>query len=481
MKIDYTFLKAEAKERRCSVKDLIALAPSNDPFYVTPGREDNGAWFAQQLARFNVQGEFHDRRIHYLLVTQETPVKRPDGGDYENTEKCWDLLSAAGRDTRYTQDVESARFVDRRNPDPEIFHRVSDEPEPETVIVEDSDLQDRGWAMYELPSVPELDDLPESLPNLPAYSVTTLPQVTEQPILIEVFCEKTTMNDVLIPICTRYGVNLITGMGELSTTACYNFLERCRRARKPGRILYISDFDPAGIGMPVAVARKIEWYQRTYEEYEGLDVRLEPIALTAEQVSAYRLPRIPVKDTDRRKGNFEMVYGEGQVELDALEALHPGELARIVTDAILQYYDPNLRSETVKAYNQFDAYLERMTDAEHSIFADQRSELEAEYDALRAEWQAIRAKFAELTEGFKTEIEQLKGRADDIRERAEELHDEVTDHCAAHIDELDEYEPPEADLPDEPDGQLYDSQRDWEEQLDAYKAHKNGEARRASA
>jgi hypothetical protein len=481
MIIDYTFIKQAAKEMGCSVKDLIALASGNDPFYLPQGREENGGWFAKQLETFGVQGEFHDRRIHYLLVTQETPVKRPDGGDYENTEKCWDLLSAAGRDTRYTQDVDSDRFVDRRNPDPEIFHRVSDEPEPETVIVEDGDLASRGWVQYELPSVPELDDLPESLPDLPEYSITGLQEIIEQPILIEIFCEKTTMNDVLIPICERYGVNLITGMGELSTTACYNFLERCRRLRKPGRILYISDFDPAGIGMPVAVARKIEWYQRIYEEYADLDVRLEPIALTADQVAEYRLPRIPVKDTDRRKSRFEMVYGEGQVELDALEALHPGELARIVKDAILQYYDPELREKTAQAYADYKAYLERVNEAERLIFKDRRGELEAEYDKLREEWQAVREEFAELTEPFKAEIEQLTARADDIRERVKELDQDVADHCAEHLDELDKFEPPDADLPDEPDGQLYDSRRDYWEQLDAYKRHKNGGQRRAAA
>lgn len=475
--INYAFLKQTAKEMGCRVKDTIVLAGANDPFYCTPGREENGEWFAKQLETFGVRGEFHDRRIHYLLVTQETPVKRPDGGDYENTEKCWDLLSAAGRDTRYTQDVDSARFVDRRNPNPEIFNRVSNEPEPGTIIDCDSD-----WWSYGLPSVPKLADLPGSLPDLPSFFATSLPDVTEQPFLVEIFCEKTTMNDVLVPICEEYGVNLITGMGELSTTACYNFLQRCLRVRKPGRILYISDFDPAGIGMPTAVARKIEWYQRTFpEQFGDLDVRLDPIALTAEQVAEYKLPRIPVKDSDRRKNRFEMVYGAGQVELDALEALHPGELARIVTNAVLQYRDPNLRRETAKAYREFEAYLEQVNEAEHSIFADRRNELGAEYAALRDEWQAIREKFAALVDPFKVEIEQLTTRADDIRERAQELHGEVLEHCETELEDLDKYEPPEADLPEEPDNQLYDSRRDYWEQLRHYQAHKNGEPKGATA
>lgn len=36
--MDYQTIKREAKARGVSVKDLIALAPQNDPFYVgTPG------------------------------------------------------------------------------------------------------------------------------------------------------------------------------------------------------------------------------------------------------------------------------------------------------------------------------------------------------------------------------------------------------------------------------------------------------------
>jgi hypothetical protein len=48
---------------------------------------------------------------------------------------------------------------------------------------------------------------------------------------------------------------------------------------------------------------------------------LTPLALTLAQVQQYRLPRIPIKESDRRKPGFEDTYGEGAVELDALEAL----------------------------------------------------------------------------------------------------------------------------------------------------------------
>jgi hypothetical protein len=55
--------------------------------------------------------------------------------------------------------------------------------------------------------------------------------------------------------------------------------------------------------------------------------------LTREQAQQFNLPRIPIKESDLRRKGFEERNGEGAVELDALEALHPGELASLVPRA----------------------------------------------------------------------------------------------------------------------------------------------------
>jgi hypothetical protein len=83
-------------------------------------------------------------------------------------------------------------------------------------------------------------------------------------------------------------------------------------------VLVISDFDPAGNSIPAAIARKAEHRIRT----DGLDVDLHvrSIALIAEQVEEFDLPRIPINDK-KRSGKFEERHGEGGCELDALEAL----------------------------------------------------------------------------------------------------------------------------------------------------------------
>jgi len=53
--------------------------------------------------------------------------------------------------------------------------------------------------------------------------------------------------------------------------------------------------------MPVSVARKVEFF--IADQGLDLDVRLQPIALTLPQVKGYRLPRTPIKPSERRKAS----------------------------------------------------------------------------------------------------------------------------------------------------------------------------------
>ena len=130
------------------------------------------------------------------------------------------------------------------------------------------------------------------------------------------------MNDVLEPICRRYGVDLVRRRLSVHHQRHYDASPTLPEHAKPCRIFYISDFDPASEHMPVATARQIEYFHEKYAP--DIEIKLIPLALTREQVIEYELPRTPIKESDRRKRGFEDRNGEGAVELDALEALHPG-------------------------------------------------------------------------------------------------------------------------------------------------------------
>jgi hypothetical protein len=475
--IDYNTIKTLAAQNGLTVADLCALAPKNDPFYTgRPSEETAAQWFADIYHKFGYTTGVHLRRIHYRIVSQETAILRPDGQPYQNTQKDWDYLNEASKWARYLGLVPAAYFVDRRNPDAIIYAKwqqpgdwMFEDPAPGYRV--ERDLEENYEIGLYLPYLPDLPDLPSS----PDFTVEGYESI-EQAYHLEIWCEKTTMNDVLGEICQRYGCNLITGAGEMSITSVVEFIKRVETANRPARIFYISDYDPAGLGMPISVARKIEFFQRN-EGFDDLDIRLHPICLTMDQVSNYKLPRVPVKDSDKRKANFEAVHGEGQVELDALEALYPGELERIVTEAVLGYYDSTLpsraRQEKRRLVSDLDDIREAVLD-EHDIAL---SEIVQSYSNLIAEYSDIQARYKEATEHFYGEIDRIESLAteifSDIRATHNAIEANLTDRAEDDID-LTDYPLPSPDLPDEDEDVLYISGRSYTEQLEKYKFYRDG-------
>ena len=425
---NYDTIKVLAKEQGVRVTDLIALAPQNDPFYFgTPGDLLWGEWFAGLWQRFGYTSGVHVRRVHYRTVSQETPAIMPDGVPYENTERCWDKLTMASKAARYLRLVDPAAFVDQRNPEPHLFTAESVQPTIE--------VYQNFWG----------DDLAlPDFPDLPTYQIEDYTAM--QRYHVEIWCEKSTMNDVLIPLCRQYGANLVTGVGELSITACLD-LVRKRLTERPLRILYVSDFDPAGMSMPVAVARKVEYFLG--EQESGADVRVYPVVLTARQVREYRLPRIPIKESERRAGKFEERFGEGAVELDALEALHPGALSRIVQHELQRYADDDLGYRVAEVRQQLRDDLREIEENVMAPYSDRIGQLRETYLSIRRE--------------FATRIAE-------VQEQVMDAWQAISTQLEEQAPDVDDYPIPEAEPATEPAGALFDSQREYGEQIDAYKA-----------
>lgn len=376
--MDYESLKALAKASKVKVTDLLALAPQNDPFYVgTPASVEQGNWFANLWQRFGYGFGVHIRRVHYQIISQDPPVLLPDGTPYQNTLECWQYLVSASKQARYLGLVDAYSFVDRRNPDADSFTLWSSD---DALEVTGHDLPDE--------SLPDFPDLPSVY-----YSGARVPQAYR----LEVWAEKSTMNDVLIPWCQKYGATLQTGLGELSITAVTAFVNRCKADSRRTVVLYVSDFDPAGRSMPVAIARKIEFL--TVDT--GLQVMLFPVVLTPDQVQQYHLPRTPIKESERRGAKFEARFGEGAVELDALEALYPGRLTAILTRFVLDngLFDRDLNDRCQQRADNFRKMLRDITAPTRLQFAyqdleskynDLRNEMASRYAAIKLEWDDLR-------------------------------------------------------------------------------------------
>ncbi|HZO71912.1 MAG TPA: hypothetical protein VFB60_06885 [Ktedonobacteraceae bacterium] len=427
--INYEWIKQCAKEQRVSVNDLIALAPQNDPFYTgTPNDWALGQWFAGLWHSFGLD-RAHIRRVHYQIVSQDPPIVLPNGKPYENTVECWDILNLASKAARYLGLVNPEAFNDRRTPEVMLYAQEGLPEEPDVRIY-------GGMYRHNVQFPP--------FPGFPQYTLSGYRPY--QPCHLEVWCEKSTMNDVLAPLCQRYGANLQTGMGEMSITAVLALVRRFGRAGKPARVLYVSDFDPAGQSMPVAVSRKIEYFVRTFGL--DLDVRLFPVILTLEQVQYYRLPRTPIKETERRRGGFEARHGEGAVELDALEALYPGELERLLSQYIETYYDTSLAD---RVYQQQAALEEELEQVRQAVIQQH----EFEVSALRLEHERLCREFEGQMAGYS---ERLRGVWQAIQRDMEQ-----------GIEVVYRYPVPQADLDGELGSGLYNSERAYFEQVGAYK------------
>ncbi len=307
--LTYADLKELAEALKRPLQTLYAEAQGNDPFIAgAPGREQRAQWFAELWQRLGFSHGAHLRQIHYVLVSQAESLPMPNGRPYANTEDCWLFLNAASRDARYLRLIPWRDLVDRRNEEA-IIHFDGEESEAIVDTV-------GGVEKYAAPSF-----------EIPALSVTA-PKIAQR-YVIEIWIEKSTMESIILPLARRYGINVVAGSGETSFTRCVQLVDRAAAEDRPVRILYVSDFDPGGRSMPLACARKIEFTARS-EGHDGLDIQVRPIALTEEQCRQYRLPRTPIKASETRREMFEQRFGAGATELDALEALHPGELARLL-------------------------------------------------------------------------------------------------------------------------------------------------------
>lgn len=355
--MNYTLIKQAAADNAVSYRDLIVLAPQNDPFYVgTPTDLAQAQWFADVWQRAGYGSGVHLRRVHYWCVSQPDMAMH-NGNPYENTDRCWKYLCQASKVARYLAYVDAADIADNKNPEPTVNadYWYSNDP----------------WHDV---NAPDLDDL--------TVKVGGISDTYAQPYHLEVWCEKSTMNDVLEPVCRRYGANLATFEGEASVTAVLELVNRIAEAEKPARVFYISDFDPAGQSMPVATARKLEfWLQQAGI---GDDVRLMPLLLTAEQVRQYQLPRTPIKDSELRAGHFEDVHGAGAVELDALEALQPGEMGRIVSEALGTFYSEEARRAARDLQQALREAVQKQVDEITGRYGE-------EIDAIRGMLEEIRA------------------------------------------------------------------------------------------
>jgi hypothetical protein len=218
--LDHERLKVMSKLLGRPLFTLYALSVANDPFIAgQPARRAAAEWFAEVWNDLGVERGFHLRRIHYAAMSQDPPILMPNGKPYINTDECAGFLNHAALDARHLDLVDAEDLVDRKNAEPAIYLAQGDDT-PGSIQCGTGGLM-LGDSTQITPVL--------GFPNLQLFR----PTITQR-FHVEVWCEKSTMNDILMPLGVSYGVNIVTATGELSLTHCLQLVQRAEES-PPGR------------------------------------------------------------------------------------------------------------------------------------------------------------------------------------------------------------------------------------------------------
>ncbi len=151
---------------------------------------------------------------------------------------------------------------------------------------------------------------------------------TDAGTYVEVWLEKDALAGVVLPVTALYDVPLMVARGYASLSFLHGAAEYITALGLPTYVYHLGDFDPSGVN----AGEKIE--QTLRELAPDADIIFERIAVTLDQIHAWRLPTRPTKTSDSRAKGF----GDISVELDAIE---PGRLRDLVQQAIEQHLPPD--------------------------------------------------------------------------------------------------------------------------------------------
>jgi hypothetical protein len=147
------------------------------------------------------------------------------------------------------------------------------------------------------------------------------------PDFVQVWCESRSLAGVLLDECDELGVSIYPAAGFTSLSFAYEasreIISRCKGG-KTARILYVGDYDPAGVLIDQSIRSEILTHIPA-----SLPLTFERIGINADQIREYDLPTKPRKPGDRRAMEVEAT-----VEAEAMPAAIMRQLLR---QAIEQY------------------------------------------------------------------------------------------------------------------------------------------------
>jgi hypothetical protein len=213
---DHEAILFRAKYEGVRIREYLVSGPQGDPFYVgQPAHREAVEWLTALWPRlgYGTSQRVHDRRMHYRIMSLSAPaVTLPDGTPYDTAhgEKCWLYLQHACQWARYLKEIDFSQIEDRRNP----AAMGSGWQEEATT--------DPNVTVYGTRPMSPLEYV--AFPEPPEYDIAGL--TSRQRYHLEVWAEKTTMNDILAPWCEHHHAWLVTASGEMTVSGAYDAVRR---------------------------------------------------------------------------------------------------------------------------------------------------------------------------------------------------------------------------------------------------------------
>lgn len=187
-----------------------------------------------------------------------------------------------------------------------------------------------------------------------------LPRLEEQPSYVELWVEKDALAGVLEPVAADYHVTLMVNRGYASVSSLKESADRIRSCvdrygSEDAIVFYLGDFDPSGEDMVRDIRERLEMFlnhgqleergvdeggpgwlvEQRYNNRAPVELCVEKLALTMEQVREYDPPPNPAKISDSRAKEFIRKHGRQSWEVDALPPRVLRQLIRDTFDDVL--------------------------------------------------------------------------------------------------------------------------------------------------
>ncbi len=443
------FLKGLGSRYGIAKSQLLVLDGTNDPFNVgTPTDRKGAEWFAKVWDELD-RPRVHLRDLHYALVVRG--ITWWDGRVYEGTAEDWRVFSTASRKARDLGLVSPWAFVDRRT---QAEHRYDLARDPASTV-----YVSPGCAVLSRPelSVPTWGIVPATLEG------DTPSSLSRQPVTVELWIEKDSdaLNREVLPVAQRFGCRVLIGAGFQSKTAAADLVRRSIDDGRERIVLWLADADSKGEAMAIATARHTEFLVRRWLPEHEPDtvvprVVMDRVALTLDQVAEVEAAigrSIPVSP--------DVMRDEGRVELQALAAFAPGWVRAELERRLLNVFDSGLAAEL-------------------------RSWEAAADDAVEAEWDALIEPHTQACIALQARRDEVLARFDvaGLNAALDEIEGDRLALTAAVEGLAGGFDPA---LPDLPEGYvniegrdwLLDTDREYVEQLNAYRRHEPIHRRRS--